>query len=75
MSSAYYAPLVCKPIVIEQPGRYVTRGGEIVTVHAVSTRNDHGCKGIYSTGQLDGWHRSGRIYAGMLSQNDIVARA
>jgi hypothetical protein len=74
MSKAYYASLVCLPIVITEPGEYLTRGGETVTITKTSARNDHGCAGKYETGTPENWHRSGRIYFGMESQNDIVSR-
>jgi hypothetical protein len=75
MSSAYYAPFVTLPVVITTPGNYVTRGGETVTIDMVSTRHDHGCRGNYSTGEREGWHKSGRIYAGIETANDIVKAA
>jgi hypothetical protein len=76
MSSAYFAPLVTLPIVITKPGEYLTRGGETVTVQVVSARNDLGCKGFYNKeGIRESWHRSGRIYSGMTSLNDIVSAA
>lgn len=75
MSSAYYWPFVLLPVVLVAPGRYLTRGGDVVTVNTVSTRHDHGCRGVYPCGTPEGWHKSGRIYAGMLSANDIVSAA
>jgi hypothetical protein len=32
MVSAYFAPLVNLPVIINGPGRYITRGGELVKV-------------------------------------------
>jgi hypothetical protein len=75
MSSAYFAPLVTAPIVITDPGQYVTRGGEVVMVNKVSQKNDFGCRGQYQNGVRERWHRSGRIFAGQESMNDIVRRA
>lgn len=75
MSSAYFAPLVTKPIVITQPGQYITRGGETVTVTAASWRHDFGCVGTYSDGVAERWHRSGRILATRETRNDIVKEA
>lgn len=75
MSGAYFAPLVTKPTVIVEPGQYVTRGGELVEVHTVSAKHDFGCKGVYSDGINELWHRSGRLYSGMESRNDIVRLA
>jgi len=81
MSSAYYAPLVTMPTVIDGPGRYVTRCGETVVIDKtpeagpwVLRPHAHDCHGNYSTGQRDHWHRTGRIFAGQLCNNDIVAK-
>lgn len=73
--SAYFAPLVTLPIVITESGWYLTRRGERVAINAVSARNDFCNIGRYSSGEIEGWHRSGRLYSGTLSANDIVARA
>lgn len=72
MSSAYFVPLVFLPVIIDKPGQYLTRCGETVTVHMVSTRHDFGCRGTYSNGTAEGWHRSGRILADRETENDIV---
>lgn len=74
MASVYIAPLVTKPTIITEPGQYRTRGGEIVTVETVSVRPDFGCTGHYEHGTRERWHKSGRIFAGMESQHDIVER-
>ena len=73
--SGYFAPLVTLAHVIDAPGRYLTRGGEVVTVTAVSSKHDFGNVGTYPNNIREGWHRSGRLYAGMKSQNDIVGKA
>ena len=75
MASAFFCAFITLPTVIEKPGQYVTRGGEVVTIDAVSSRHDFNCKGRYSDGIRDGWHKSGRLYFGTLSQNDIVRAA
>lgn len=74
MTSAYFAPLVTLPVIITEPGQYRTRAGEVVTVKTVSKRNDYGCRGHYRNGLLEFWHRSGRIFANVLSDHDIVGR-
>lgn len=71
-SSAHFLPLVCLPVVIERPGNYITRCGEVVTVGAVSSRNDFGCSGLYSDGVRERWHRSGRVFASCETANDVV---
>lgn len=75
MKSAYFAPLVVLPVIVAEPGNYVTRCGETVSVSAVSWRNDFGCTGLYSNGVRERWHRSGRIFAGQETANDIVRPA
>lgn len=72
MSSAHFTPLVLKPIVIAEPGVYVTRCGEPVIVRAVSRRHNFGCVGHYLNGVAERWHKSGRIFAGTETANDIV---
>lgn len=79
MSSAAYAGLVTLPVVITEPGDYITRSGERVTitrVSGVSDRHDHGCWGRYlPDGPDDSWHKSGRLYFSMTSGNDIISKA
>lgn len=76
MSSAAYAGLVTKPVVITEPGDYLTRCGERVTITRASDRHDHGCHGRYlPNGPDDRWHKSGRLYFGMTSDNDIISKA
>lgn len=74
--SAYFAPLVILPVVITAPGEYVTRDGERVTISKASSLHDFGCTGTYApSGETDHWHRSGRMFAGRESRNDIVRAA
>ncbi len=75
MSYAAYAQLVLLDVVITEPGDYLTRSGEVVEVFRTSSRHDHECYGRYASGQTDHWHKSGRLYFGMQSANDIVGRA
>ncbi len=73
--SAYFAAFVNLPVVISEPGEYLTRGGERVTIEQASTRHSFGCVGGYADcGTQDRWHKSGRLYAGTESRNDIVSR-
>ena len=69
---AYFAELAPLPVVITRPGEYVTRRGERVSVERSSEHQDFGCTGHYASGQTDDWHRSGRLFAGCKSDNDIV---
>jgi hypothetical protein len=73
MTGAYFAAFVTLPVVIKAAGQYLTRSGETVTIETVSNRHDFGCKGRYSDGTSEGWHRSGRLFKGFTSANDIVA--
>lgn len=75
MSSAYFAPLVTKPVVITGAGRYRTRCGEVVVVNDAPAGIRHhafDCFGRYATGEREQWHRSGRLYASRECSNDIV---
>ena len=74
ISACYYAALVVLPVVIFQPGEYITRCGEKVTVVTMGGASSK-CKGSYPCAIPEAWHRSGRIYSGMLSDNDIVSKA
>ena len=73
--TSYWAPFVTLPVIITKTGDYLTRKGERVTIVKVSTKHDFGCLGHYSTGQDEGWHKSGRLFAGRTSDNDIVSAA
>ncbi|QIG65745.1 hypothetical protein phiOC_p080 [Ochrobactrum phage vB_OspM_OC] len=76
MAKAYFLPLVSLPVVIDESGEYVTRCGDVVTVTIVSTKHDMGCHGFYNAGGVsESWHKSGRLYAGTESFNDIVRKA
>lgn len=74
-NTAYFAPLVCLPTVIVEPGDYITRCGEIVSVSVVSSRHDFGCKGNYTNEVRESWHRTGRLFASRETANDIVRTA
>lgn len=74
MTSAYFASVVNLPIIVIEPGQYVTRAGETIVITAVSMRHDFGCKGTYPNGIHESWHRSGRIFTGQECSNDIVSK-
>lgn len=61
--------------VVTGPGRYLTRGGEAVTVEEVVGYGVLAAHGKYSCGIPERWSRSGRVLAHYLSPNDIVAAA
>ena len=76
--SVYLWPLVTLPAVITEPGAYITRIGERVTVVCATQRNSFDCNGFYgadSEAISESWHRSGRLYSNVESSNDIVRRA
>jgi len=78
MTHAYFAPLVLPPVVITEPGQYLTRSGERVTVESTSQKHDFGNRGYYGSADnriAESWHRSGRVSASRESNNDIVSRA
>ena len=65
--------LIVLPSVVDAPGRYLTRAGEVVSVEKITRgRGGFNCEGHYASGQAERWHRSGRLYFGVLSDNDIV---
>lgn len=74
-TAAFFCAFLMLPYVIDGPGQYITRGGEQVTVERASTCHDFGCKGAYSCGTTEGWHKSGRLLFGRETCNDIVRRA
>lgn len=75
MSSANFAPFVSLPVVILEPGRYVTRCGEVVTVEQASTQHKFACVGTYGNGVRERWHKTGRLYFDFESPNDILHAA
>lgn len=66
----YAAFFLGLPPLITQPGRYVTRSGEVVQVD--DTSNTHWKRGAYPCGTAETWNRSGRIFSGRETPNDIV---
>lgn len=60
------------PKVVTGPGRYVTRGGEVVTVTSVDR---YRAFGSYENGTLEWWTVVGRVLPFHLSPNDIVKAA
>jgi hypothetical protein len=68
------------PVVVDAPGQYVTRGGDVVTIERITSHRGWGYKnraeGQYSNGVAECWSaRGGRVLPWYLSQNDIVAKA
>jgi hypothetical protein len=62
------------PHVIDTPGQYRTRKGDIVTIEKVETGICGFSSGFYDTKIRERWHNSGRIYSGCESLNDIVSK-
>lgn len=72
MSKGWFMSLVLLPDVITGPGQYETRCGEVVTITQSSTCHDFGCRGTYSNGVKERWHKSGRIHFGQICDNDVI---
>jgi hypothetical protein len=66
----YAAYFLSFPAVITGTGKYVTRSGETVTVERVD--DHHWKRGHYADGTPERWHRSGRIFSGQETANDII---
>jgi hypothetical protein len=74
ISSGYMWPLVTLPVVIDGPGYYVTRSGEVVTVAKPSLKHAFDCIGAYGNDVAESWHKSGRLLASRETANDVVAK-
>ncbi len=74
--SVPYLSRMFLPVIVDAPGNYVTRSGEVVTITAVK-KASYGltCKGVYPQGILETWTKSGHIFPSIESGNDIVAKA
>lgn len=85
----YFIPLARLPVIVDKPGNYKTRSGETIIISevlppttdiATPLKNwvgygyEFGCAGNYSNGIAERWHRSGRIFAGRETANDILGR-
>jgi hypothetical protein len=72
--TAAYASLVPLPVVIDGPGQYLTRAGELARITDATSKHRFACQGTYPCGTPENWHRSGRLYFGIHSDNDIVSK-
>jgi hypothetical protein len=71
-----YTPSWALPVLITEPGTYVTRCGEQVVIEDVATSRHSLCWGRYASGVREHWHPTGRIFnSSLLSDNDIVSKA
>jgi hypothetical protein len=72
--ASYWVVSLCllNPTLVTGPGRYLTRGGAVVTVDSVE-----GFKafGLYENGPSEWWTVCGRTLPSYESPNDIVGRA
>lgn len=59
--------------IIDGPGQYRTRCGEIVTITGKSSRHRH-WDGRYSCFVPEDWHESGRRWTHAECDNDIVEK-
>lgn len=73
--SSFLSTLNALPVMIDRPGLYRTRSGEIVTVSCHSPRRAFEWSGAYPNGIAERWHRSGRAMPWSESGNDIVGVA
>lgn len=67
---------VVLPTIIDEPGRYLTRNGEIVVIAKIdrSYGASYAAHGSYPNKVEDRWDVSGRLYPSMLSNNDIIQK-
>lgn len=74
-TSSAYLNRATYPVVITEPGKYQTKGGDVVTITEVPfTAYRPVCKGTYSNGVEDHWTPSGHIFPAMDSLNDLVKK-
>lgn len=71
-SKAWFTSFLGLDTIIKEAGQYITRSGELVTVEVASSKHAFECHGIYSTGQSESWHKSGRLLFDRETDNDIV---
>lgn len=74
MKTGYMSPLMSLPKIITEPGKYLTRCGDLVVVNTIGHVAKFSCAGSYSNGVKESWHRSGRLFANVISDNDIVTK-
>lgn len=74
MKTGYMSPLMSLPIIIAGPGKYLTRCGDLVVVESFGRVANFSCVGSYPDGVKESWHRSGRLFANVISDNDIVTK-
>lgn len=72
MATPYIIPLITKTTIITRAGDYVTRCGETVNIVSATALQGFNCIGYYADGTLESYHKSGRLFANIESQNDIV---
>lgn len=64
--------MMISPVIITEPGQYVTRCGETVTITVLSRKD---AWGHYSNGVEERWDVSGILLHFSESANDIMAKA
>ena len=65
-------PSYCLSDIIDDPGSYKTRSGDIVQIKKVTNRGFFNCYGNYKDGTQEQWTKSGRIFKYRETQNDII---
>lgn len=62
--------------IIDTPGKYKTRCGEVVQIETVSRRHyGFHCHGKYSCGIPECWNDRGRVLPFSKSANDIIEKS
>lgn len=74
MKTGYMWPLMPLPRIITEPGKYLTRSGDLVVVYSIGSVLEFTCNGSYPDGIREYWHVSGRLYANVKTSNDIVEK-
>lgn len=64
--------LMLLPVVVTRPGLYRTRAGAVVKIHSITERGTFRCHGEHDCGTPDRWSPSGRLFASLLSDHDLV---
>lgn len=62
------------PEIIDAPGKYWTRGGEVVEIISKNKFGSFGWKGVFPNGIVDSWHRGGFFCYHSQSDHDILQK-
>lgn len=62
------------PVIITEPGKYLTRKGEVVDILTTTRRSVYKCGGNFSCGTYDYWMDNGRRWPSRENDHDVVGR-